>query len=300
MSDELGPCRQPLDPFRRHRRDTGVAVASGDAKAIKRLYADLGDDMWASARVDLQSIPVLSAPEIAPAVTACMDRSGLILDAGSGPNPAASVTIARRPNCRVVATDLGLGMVRTARRIAESRGLTLIGVCADIEHLPFRSGAFDGVICDDTIEHVPDDVAGVRELARTLRVGGLAVVATPNRTSAAVLRARARDVLAGRRRPRSSYFVAESHLREYTWTSFSRLLEGAFVVRSRVPIGWSGARRLQRLTWLFEMPGGRRLCQTLVATAELPANPRRSSRAPAPRLEPAGPGRCPGGPRGRG
>ena len=37
---------------------------------------------------------------------------------------------------------------------------------ADIERLPFRDGAFDRVICCETLEHVPNPVATLDELAR--------------------------------------------------------------------------------------------------------------------------------------
>lgn len=40
---------------------------------------------------------------------------------------------------------------------------------ADIGALPFRAGTFDVVICCETLEHLPDPIQGLRELARVSR-----------------------------------------------------------------------------------------------------------------------------------
>jgi SAM-dependent methyltransferase len=53
-------------------------------------------------------------------------------------------------------------------------------VIADAEHLPFRDGAFDKVMCTEVLEHIADDQAGVRELVRVLRPGGDIAVSVPS------------------------------------------------------------------------------------------------------------------------
>jgi ubiquinone/menaquinone biosynthesis C-methylase UbiE len=56
-------------------------------------------------------------------------------------------------------------------------------VAADVRHLPFRDGAFDGVLSTSTLDHFDDpaeiDVA-LAELRRTLRPGGALVVTLDN------------------------------------------------------------------------------------------------------------------------
>lgn len=51
---------------------------------------------------------------------------------------------------------------------------------ADLTDLPFRDGAFDAAITCHVLEHIPDDRAAGRELARVLRAGGRAVVMVPH------------------------------------------------------------------------------------------------------------------------
>lgn len=50
---------------------------------------------------------------------------------------------------------------------------------ADITGLPFHDGAFDLIVCYHVLEHIPDDRAAMRELARILSPGGLAILQVP-------------------------------------------------------------------------------------------------------------------------
>jgi SAM-dependent methyltransferase len=52
-------------------------------------------------------------------------------------------------------------------------------VQGDALHLPFADGSFDRVICSEVLEHIPDDLAAMRELTRVLRPGGTMAVTVP-------------------------------------------------------------------------------------------------------------------------
>lgn len=52
-------------------------------------------------------------------------------------------------------------------------------VTADLTDLPFDDGSFDFVLCNHVLEHVPDDVAAMRELRRVVARDGLAVMQHP-------------------------------------------------------------------------------------------------------------------------
>jgi len=51
---------------------------------------------------------------------------------------------------------------------------------ADAHHLPFADGAFDCVISCETIEHLTDPPAALREMARVCKPGGMLYLTTPN------------------------------------------------------------------------------------------------------------------------
>lgn len=268
--DAPGGAAEGEDPLERHRHRTDETILSQDENAIKGLYIELGRDFWEVTREtgDYQ-VPVLSAPETLNSVVRAVGTlTGRILDAGCGPNPAVAMALDRTPSRSIVGLDIGWGMVRTAREVAARRGHHLLMVAGDVERLPFRTGCFDALVCDDTIEHLPDDAIGVSELARVLAVGGRAVLATPNRRSAAVLAARFRDRIRGVRHPDRYYYVASSHLREYTWPEFERLVRGSFTVQRRWPVGWQSGGRRRIITPLLRLPGLFRISQMIVLQGE--------------------------------
>jgi SAM-dependent methyltransferase len=82
-----------------------------------------------------------------------------------------------------VAPEAGIGA-----RLQEARGIEYVStdldpgaamVAADLTDLPFEDGSFDLVLCNHVLEHIPDDVAAMRELRRVLDPAGLAVMQHP-------------------------------------------------------------------------------------------------------------------------
>ena len=49
----------------------------------------------------------------------------------------------------------------------------------DITDVPFKDDAFDLIVCVHVLEHVPDDRRAMREMARVLRPGGVAMLLVP-------------------------------------------------------------------------------------------------------------------------
>jgi glycosyltransferase involved in cell wall biosynthesis/SAM-dependent methyltransferase len=263
-SNPLGRHRASVDHLLGPQRDMNAVPTSGDVKA---LYQDLGRDWWEGYRPDGDPIPVLSAPETTPIVVGRFHGvRGLVLDAGCGPNPAASIGLARSSERKVVAVDIGIGMVRVAVAEAKRQGVDILGVVADVEHLPFRDAGFSGVVCDDTIEHLPNDRAGVAELARVSTPDATVVLATPNRYNALVLKSRLRDRWRGVRRPLEHYFVSNSHLREYTWSEFESLVAPDLEIVARVSVGWEQSRK-RRLASRFLFGPLRKVSQMVVVEA---------------------------------
>jgi SAM-dependent methyltransferase len=97
-----------------------------------------------------------------------------VLDAGCGDGRHVATAAAR--GCFVLGLDSDLAVLRASR----SRIAGADFVAGDLERLPFRDSAFDATICTETLEHLADDAAAVREIARTLRPGGTLLGAVPS------------------------------------------------------------------------------------------------------------------------
>lgn len=70
--------------------------------------------------------------------------------------------------------------------VKDQRRATALGFefrLVDSERLPYEDGRFDVVISHHVIEHVDDQALHLAEIRRVLRDGGIAYLATPNRSS---------------------------------------------------------------------------------------------------------------------
>jgi SAM-dependent methyltransferase len=111
----------------------------------------------------------------------------------------------RQRGHRVVGVDLSV------EALVGARGRTRAHlVLADVTRLPFRPAAFDALSSGETLEHVPDDRAAVRELGRVLRAGARAVVTVP--------------ALESLRTFSDNYY---QHLRRYSRAELTRLFRDA-------------------------------------------------------------------------
>lgn len=51
---------------------------------------------------------------------------------------------------------------------------------ANIYHLPYADNTYEGVILSEILEHIDDDVAGLKEVYRVLKPGGIVAITVPN------------------------------------------------------------------------------------------------------------------------
>lgn len=76
-------------------------------------------------------------------------------------------------------TDLSPGMVDEALARARASGFEdVAGEACDIQSLPFDDATFDVVVANHMLYHVPDPDRGVAEIARVMKPGATAVIAT--------------------------------------------------------------------------------------------------------------------------
>lgn len=144
----------------------------------------------------------------------------------------------------VFAVDLTLPMLRSAREFTAAQAAHAIRfLAADVEALPFRSGAFGTVTCRIAAHHFPALLPALREVARVLRAGGSFLV---------------QDIL-GHDDEEAAAFITEverrrdpSHVRAFRqleWTAFLRaagltVMDEAVMSRRRSWDDWTGRMRM--------------------------------------------------------
>ncbi|GAA2250400.1 methyltransferase [Streptomyces ruber] len=115
-------------------------------------------------------------PDDGPAYAAAVAELGLragdrVLDAGCGTGRALTpLRAAVGPSGTVLGADLTPAMLEAAVRTGRDGAGRLL--LTDVAALPLRAESLDAVFAAGLVAHLPDPVAGLRELARVVRPGG--------------------------------------------------------------------------------------------------------------------------------
>lgn len=115
-----------------------------------------------------------------PVIRELMDArgEGLCLDIGIGTGYTTRAVFAGRA---VVCVDLHQPNLQYYRDRTSAGGGSHLPLCvvSEATTLPFGTGAFRYILCSEVLEHLDDDDAAVREIARVLSSDGRAVITVP-------------------------------------------------------------------------------------------------------------------------
>jgi SAM-dependent methyltransferase len=152
-----------VDLYRNYSEFSESVSAAVRAEAFGE---DIGQNSWITADEYLRFADWLG---LSP------DSHVLEVASGSG---GPSLWLARRAGCRITGVDSNEGGITTASRAAAQAGLADRAAFrrADANtRLPFDDAAFDGILCMDAMNHLPDRLSILRDWRRLLRPGRRAV-----------------------------------------------------------------------------------------------------------------------------
>ena len=199
--------------------------------AYKRLYS-----------TDYQSRRASAIINFIPAASAVLD-----LGCGGGVYSAAA---ARKGGKYIVALDYSPVCVKAARiNMLQIGSLEIQAIVGNAVELPFRSEAFDLVLCIDLIEHVQKDDVLISEIGRVLKPKGRLLIATQNSSSLNYLL----EGLVQRWVLRNRKWMGwdPTHVRFYTYKSLRHLLNSQgfeiIMIGGTYFVPYMLARKFQRL-----------------------------------------------------
>jgi ubiquinone/menaquinone biosynthesis C-methylase UbiE len=137
---------------------------------IPDMNVESGYRLWANTYEDLHN-PLIAVEE--PIIRALIDPipPGRALDAACGTGRYARLLRARGHN--VDAVDLSPEMIERARANAPDVDFKP----GSLEAIPFPDNRFDLVMCGLAMTHLPEISRAISEIARVLKIGGIAVIA---------------------------------------------------------------------------------------------------------------------------
>lgn len=128
------------------------------------------------------------------------------------PEQAFHKRFKKMPNLDYVTTDLNS---------------PLADVKADICNLPFEDHAFDVILCNHVLEHIPDDTMAMQELYRILKIGGMGIFQIPQDLSREIT---FEDNSITNKKERAKIFGQYDHVRIYGRDYFEKLRRIGFKV----------------------------------------------------------------------
>jgi SAM-dependent methyltransferase len=174
--------KRPLRRYLRYLHDDRMLPPSGERYVAEtRAFFGRRAATWDSKFGD--DLPAYRAA----VAEAGIRRGGVAVDVGCGTGRALPpLREAVGPEGSVIAVDLTPEMLAAARpkSIAAKAALIL----ADARSLPFADEWADAIFAAGLVHHLPDSGAGLRELARVTRPGGLLVIFHPSGRAALAAR----------------------------------------------------------------------------------------------------------------
>ena len=118
------------------------------------------------------------AAHIVSQILTTLPTSAAVLDNACGTGAVTAALLQRGPSARIYAVDASAGMIEIMHKQIGEKGWekNVAAQVMDGGDLKFGDGTFDASVTNFGVFFFPDPVKGVREVWRTLKEGGVAVV----------------------------------------------------------------------------------------------------------------------------
>ncbi len=149
-------------------------------------------------------------------------RKEKILDVGCGTGYYLKYVLEK--GAEAYGTDLSEEYIKQSKAYIYPQHANL--KIASATNIPFRNDYFDKVLMTEVIEHIPRYRESLREIYRVLKIGGSAIITTPNKFSYMNIAYKLKRVLKG--------FKFNEHVKEFSRNEFLSLLSKYFKIEKVV------------------------------------------------------------------
>lgn len=144
-------------------------------RVLEPEYMDTPDEASGYAAMDHSAV---NAAVVDRFVELGGDACRLVVDLGTGPGDIPLLLAQRCPALHIVGVDAAATMLALAQPKVEQLALQdrVRFERGDVKALSFADGAFDGVLSNTILHHIPEPVDFLREAARVLAPGGVLLI----------------------------------------------------------------------------------------------------------------------------
>jgi len=177
----------------------------------------------------------------------------ILLDVGVGTGRFATWLVEK--GFEVVGVDISREMLKEAKRKTQSLSENVHLVLSDCHFLPFKKEMFDGCICINVVNHIPEIDRFLKEVQYTIEPRGFFIVNFPNLRSLyfpiAIIVNLRKHALLKRRKIRSKWFTPLEIKSLIKSAGFDIKEVKACAITSTIPLGDKLVRIIERMNLLL-------------------------------------------------
>jgi ubiquinone/menaquinone biosynthesis C-methylase UbiE len=104
-------------------------------------------------------------------------KNDKFLDVGCG-DGYYSYLLSQLGTFNITGIDSDSNALKNAKKQVQSKSVKFVN--GDVTKMPFKTNSFSKLVCSEVLEHLPDDLKGLKEMNRVIKKGGTLCITVPH------------------------------------------------------------------------------------------------------------------------